>query len=146
MTVDLSHVLEPPEKRVLAEDVAARLRAFPFVADAYTADELQDPGTPDREYLAAYRRTWHDGRSPDVMIRARPMYYITSNRGGTSHGTPYRYDSHVPLVVAGAGIVPGRYQDRVATADLAPTLARILGVPPGPHDGAVLTRALAPAP
>jgi arylsulfatase A-like enzyme len=47
-----------------------------------------------------------------------------------SHGSPYDYDSHVPLIFYGAGVRPGRHAEFVRTVDLAPTLAAMLGVQP----------------
>jgi len=49
----------------------------------------------------------------------------------------------VPIVFWGDGIRPGRYAGRVSVADIAPTLAAVLGVTPlEPLDGVVLTGAL----
>ncbi|MEP6992489.1 MAG: alkaline phosphatase family protein, partial [bacterium] len=60
-----------------------------------------------------------------------------------SHGSPYDYDAHVPLVFYGAGVRPGRYAEVVRTVDLAPTLAAIAGVRPlEPLDGVPLTAAI----
>jgi hypothetical protein len=47
-----------------------------------------------------------------------------------THGSPWQYDSHVPLVFMGAGIKPGKYSTRVSPAHMGPTLARVLGVDP----------------
>lgn len=55
------------------------------------------------------------------------------------HGTVHDEDAHVPLVLYGAGVRPGTYRQFVRVVDMAPTLARILGVPPTePLDGRVL--------
>jgi hypothetical protein len=53
-----------------------------------------------------------------------------SSWGGNiaSHGSPHGYDSHVPLIFAGAGIQPGEHQQFVRTVDIGPTLAAELGV------------------
>ena len=51
---------------------------------------------------------------------------------GTNHGTPYNYDTHVPLVWFGVGVKPGTYVERVSVTDLAPTLAHLLGIPAPP--------------
>ena len=60
-----------------------------------------------------------------------------------SHGSPYDYDSHVPLIFSGAGVRPGRHAEFVRTVDLAPTLAELTGVRPlGRLDGMVLKAAL----
>ena len=65
---------------------------------------------------------------------------------GTTHGTPYSYDAHIPLVLMGPGITPGGYPRTVALNDLAPTLATLLGVEnPSGSSGRVLAEALAPA-
>ncbi|MDP9203596.1 MAG: alkaline phosphatase family protein [Gemmatimonadota bacterium] len=60
-----------------------------------------------------------------------------------THGAPYDYDTHVPLIFFGPWFAPGRYPEFVRTVDIAPTLAEIAGVKPGERiDGVVLRRAL----
>lgn len=60
-----------------------------------------------------------------------------------THGAPYDYDTHVPLIFFGRWFAPGRYPEFVRTVDLAPTLAAIAGVrPAGRIDGVALRRAL----
>lgn len=60
-----------------------------------------------------------------------------------SHGSPHAYDSHVPMIIAGAGVRRGRYDDFVRTVDLAPTLAALIGVRPSEQlDGVVLRAVL----
>lgn len=60
-----------------------------------------------------------------------------------THGSPYDYDTHVPLIFYGPWFQAGKYSEFVRTVDLAPTLAEIAGVKPGERiDGVVLRRAL----
>lgn len=62
-----------------------------------------------------------------------------------SHGSPYDYDSNVPLIFYGAGVQPGKHGEFVRTVDLAPTLAALVGVKPlEPLDGVVLQSAIRP--
>ena len=64
---------------------------------------------------------------------------------GTSHGTPFVYDTHVPILFMGPGIKPGQYDQTVAVVDIAPTLALLLAIePPGGAVGRVLTECLEP--
>ena len=64
---------------------------------------------------------------------------------GTTHGTPYAYDAHIPLVFMGPGIRPGRYDATVALNDLAPTVATLLAIePPSGSQGRVLNEILLP--
>lgn len=64
----------------------------------------------------------------DMLITLTPM----STWGGNvaSHGSPYDYDSHVPLIFSGFGIKPGKYTEFVRTVDIGPTLAALDGVKP----------------
>jgi hypothetical protein len=60
-----------------------------------------------------------------------------------THGSAYDYDTHVPLILYGPAFRPGRYPGLVRTVDLAPTLARIVGVTPSERlDGVVLIQAI----
>jgi arylsulfatase A-like enzyme len=60
-----------------------------------------------------------------------------------THGSPHDYDAHVPIVFYGPPFKPGRYQAFARTVDIAPTLARVLGVAPAERlDGRPLTEAI----
>lgn len=108
--------------------VAAALRKLDFVADAYTADELAAPADLRRPFLDRYQRSYYGPRSPDVQLRFKEWSLVDAQAGGTSHGSPYRYDSHVPVLFFGAGVRPGVHRGTVGTVDVAPTIAALLGV------------------
>ena len=102
------------------------------IAVAATREELLSDD-PARGVLAAFRRTYHPTLSGDVLFALRP-YYIEGG-AGTTHGSPWPYDSHVPLLLlsqgdsaAEHGVQPGRFEQLVSPAALAPTLARLLHV------------------
>ncbi len=119
--------------------LAEALRAAPVILDAYTSEEVVAGAAGDRPYFQAFRRSYYSGRSADVMIVARENVLITNNPRETSHGSPHPHDTHVPLIFAGHGVVPGSHAERVRTVDIAPTLAALLGVRPiGRLDGEAL--------
>jgi predicted AlkP superfamily pyrophosphatase or phosphodiesterase len=70
------------------------------------------------------------GRSPDLFVIFDPFQVMMGGPTGTSHGTPYSYDSHVPLLFYGTGVTPSTYLDRVAVTDIAATVCALLGVTP----------------
>jgi predicted AlkP superfamily pyrophosphatase or phosphodiesterase len=81
-------------------------------------------------------------RSGDVLILPEP-YWIASAHG-TTHGSPFGYDLHVPVIFMGSGIKPGTYDETIAPNDIAPTLATLLDVEtPSGATGRVLTEMLA---
>lgn len=83
-----------------------------------------------RETLERVRRGYHPDRSPEVMVVPREPNFF-GGFSGTSHSGPWDYVQEVPLVFYGPGFVQGRGElplDREVTlADLAPTLAGLLG-------------------
>jgi arylsulfatase A-like enzyme len=48
---------------------------------------------------------------------------------GTTHGSPYAYDTHVPLLFFGAGIAHGSSAEEADICDIAPTISDLLGIP-----------------
>jgi Type I phosphodiesterase / nucleotide pyrophosphatase len=99
------------------------------VADVFTLEQMQgtDTATP---YLEAMRKSWHPDIAAPLQIVVKPGWLYSSRGGGSSHGTPYEYDTHVPILAWGPGWVgQGEVKQKVEVADIAPTLARILQIP-----------------
>lgn len=124
---------------------AEALTREPHVARVYTRAQLE------RGWLALDRvdrwvaNAFHRRRSGDVITVLEP-YWIFPQKG-TTHGSPYSYDSHLPVIFMGPGIRAGHYHRMVAINDIAPTLATLLEVEtPSGSVGRVLDEILAPAP
>jgi len=98
------------------------------IADVYFRRELMNGKNPDRPYLGKYQRGYFPPRGKDFLIRPCEYWLITSSATGTSHGSPYRYDTHVPMVFWGKGIKSGKVSREVNTVDIAPTIAQYLGL------------------
>lgn len=117
-------------KGLAPADVARKLReallAQPLIAAAFTREQLLAPASLG-EFDEGSRRSYFPARSPDVVYIPKP-YFIERSTAGTTHGTPYDYDTHVPQLWLGAGVKPGVHAERVGVEDLAPTLAGLLGV------------------
>jgi predicted AlkP superfamily pyrophosphatase or phosphodiesterase len=118
------------KKRLSKSDVeeaaATTAGSLPGVARAYTRRQFEQHlamGSIIDEYMA---RGFFAERSGDVYILMKP--YVVYAGAGTNHGTPYSYDSHVPLIFYGWKVKPGSYTGRTGISDVAPTLAFILGV------------------
>ena len=82
------------------------------------------------------------GRSGDIFTVTEPYYIFDAT--GTTHGSPYDYDTHVPVIFLGsARIRAGSYTDTIGVEDIAPTLADLLGIAaPSGNMGHVLAQIL----
>ncbi len=106
------------------------LMATGVVAKIYTATSFAGDPPPVSEdpYFDAVRRSYFASRSPHVIARLAEFAYLTSSPGGTGHGSPYEYDRHVPLMFLGPSVRASRYDGETGPEDIAPSLARILGL------------------
>ena len=115
-------------KRVDAEEFLVEwLRKQPFVAEVYTASDLSTTAADAPEITKLFANSYFERRSPHVIVRF-DKYVYPGNPVGTSHGTVYRYDREVPVLLFGAGIRRGAYDKPTGPEDIAPTLAKIFGL------------------
>lgn len=107
-----------------------------------TSDEAAAPGarTSKDRYVRAVALSYFPGRSGDLFVIPRENWLFTST--GTTHGTLYSYDARVPVILYGAAIRAGSRGDAATPADLAVTVASLVGVTLPSPDGRVLSEAL----
>jgi predicted AlkP superfamily pyrophosphatase or phosphodiesterase len=130
--------LDPTDVRRVA---AAAAMKVPHVARVYTRDQLLLGNVPNDRIGSRVVRGFNAQRSGDLEIVLEP-YWIRQAQG-TTHGTPYNYDAHIPLILMGRGVAPGEYSNEAALNDLAPTLATLLAIEiPAGSSGRVLSEAL----
>jgi arylsulfatase A-like enzyme len=118
--VDAAAVEQETRRLLLAEE---------SIAVAYTRAELLDGSRAGAPHFGAMRRAWHAERSGDVQYALKPYWMHTSTTAVTTHGSLHPYDTNVPILLWGpAWARPGQVDQRVEVVDIAPTLARWLGV------------------
>lgn len=130
------------DEKVMKE-VLDTIGAVPGIARVLRSDHLMDPEASDDPVVRAARLSQFPGRSGDLILV--PKAYWLMSTGTTTHGTYYGYDQHVPVVLYGAGVRPGRYWGAASPADIAPTLAALVGITMARTDGHVLSEALSMA-
>jgi predicted AlkP superfamily pyrophosphatase or phosphodiesterase len=103
------------------------LSAQPGIAIALTSIELKA-----NQYKYGVKQMMQNGfnasRNADIQFVTKPNWLIWYNKKGTSHGTPYEYDTHVPLIFYGWKIGNNKSDADVKTIDIAPTLSALLGI------------------
>lgn len=121
---------------------AAELRKVPGIDRVYETRTLASRDTA----ADPIARRWLHMIPPDFDVPLVASMLPGAYWAGTTyatHGTPHDYDAQVPVVFHGPWFAPGSYDRFVRVVDMAPTLARIVGVPPTePLDGRVLDEAL----
>ncbi|MGE3273609.1 MAG: alkaline phosphatase family protein [Vicinamibacterales bacterium] len=112
------------------------LLALPGVERVFEAREVDGQRTSTDPVLRAAALSYVPGRSGDLIVIPRRGWILSAD--ATTHGSLYDYDQHVPLIVLGPGVTPGRYDTAASPADLAPTLASLAGLSLPDVDGTVL--------
>jgi len=132
--------------RAEVESVAQRfLRSYPGVEAVFTRTQLEEGRMPDTRLARQVTLAWHQQISGDIVVMNKPNWYLFAkpHQYASTHGSPWSYDTNVPLAIYGPNWAkPGKYGDS-ETVDLARTLAFILNVrPPNGCEGRVLSEAL----
>ena len=117
----------------VAQVVAATLERQPGIARAFTSEAIRSGEYPDTRVARAVLHNYHPARSGDVYVVARPDHFVNDFDGLTvaaSHGSPWRYDTYVPVIFLGPGIEAMVVHREVFTVDVAATLAALVGTKP----------------
>ena len=117
------------EHAQVEQAVATALTDFEGINLAVSTDSLAtQQGNPLREQV---RRNHHDTRSGDIYVIQEPYWFLFDEGPIPSmHGSPWRYDTHVPIIFAGPGIDAQTVHRRVHPVDVAPTITAFLGMTP----------------
>jgi arylsulfatase A-like enzyme len=138
---------DPDIDRVALETaIADELVAFEGVAYAVPSSRLREGSLPDNALMRSVLNNYHPDRSGDIYVVFKPEWFINDMDGlsvTVTHGSPWRYDTFVPILFAGWDIAPQTVSRRVHTVDVALTLAAVAGTrPPSGSTGQVLLEVL----
>ncbi len=126
-------------QRVIAEEVAK----VKGVNTAIASEDIAKGTVQNSHLMELVKNNYHPRRSGDVYVVFEPRSYIADMDGLTiasTHGSPWRYDTHVPVIFAGMNVKPQTIHRAVTPYDVAPTLSSKLGITlPSGATGKVLT-------
>ncbi len=117
----------------IERDVANEVMKLPGVALAISSTALAAGAYPEMPIIRSVLNNFNPSRSGDIFVVFEPHSFINDFDGLTvaaHHGSPWSYDTFVPLMFAGKGIKARRVGRRVETVDLASTLSALLGAKP----------------
>ena len=110
--------------------LAAELMKFDGIALAVSSSDIRSGRLPEAPMIQQIRRNFHPKRSGDIYLVQEPYWFLYSDESiplCTIHGSPWRYDTYVPILFAGAGVPAQRINRSVHPVDIASTLAAWVG-------------------
>jgi predicted AlkP superfamily pyrophosphatase or phosphodiesterase len=124
--------------------VIAALESQPGIARVFRREQLLAGANSSDPLLRAASLSYVPRSSGDLVFAIKPGW--VSIASGTTHGTANADDQRVPVILMGRGIKPGEYRNAVTPADIAPTLASLVGITLSRTEGHALNAVLPPAP
>ena len=121
------------DQAVIEKMVVDELMKFEGVALAVSSTALRRGQFPNSPLIQAVLRNYNPRRSGDIFVVFQQHCFINDFDGLTvtsTHGSPWRYDTFVPVVFAGGGLTARRVDRTIETLDIAPTLTAIVGAKP----------------
>jgi len=107
------------------ELISGFLRRQEGIAEAYPRSVLRNIPFDEKSFRGQLIRSYNAARCGDIMYLLKPQWNSHENNAGTSHGTPYNYNTHVPGLFYGAGIKHGKSSQYHAITDIAPTISAL---------------------
>jgi len=135
------------DQQDLEAAVVEELSKLHGVSLAVSSSSLRRGNLPDTEIYRSVINNFNTKRSGEIFIVFEPNWFINDFDGLTvasTHGSPWNYDTYVPIVFAGANLVAKTVDTRVQTVDVAVTLSAYMGIkPPSGAAGIVLEEVVA---
>jgi predicted AlkP superfamily pyrophosphatase or phosphodiesterase len=112
------------------------------VAECFTRSQILSGRIPQTRVARSVCNGYNAHRNGNLVVVPDPFFFIGEGIT-TTHGTPYLYDTHVPVIFYGAGVAPGWYYSDASPADIAPTLSTMLKIEiPSNCVGRILSEAI----
>ena len=119
------------EKKISSDELAQFIRDWALGTGKFYAAYTRNQLLEKRVFGPIGERVvngFNAQRSGDVVLVLNPFCIAGEKSTGTTHGSPFSYDTHVPVLMFGARIKAGRYADPFAITDIVPTLCSALGL------------------
>lgn len=127
LNVDLIKKTKKLGQSDVAEFVISWLEKQEGVSRAVRLEDIAKAALPDQE-VTLVKNGYYPSRCGHVQIFYKSGYIEGFLNGGSTHGSGYAYDTHIPLLWYGWGIKQGQSIRKISMSDIAPTLAALLHI------------------
>jgi arylsulfatase A-like enzyme len=115
-------------RQAIVSDAKAFIRNWAGVVDVIDREEIPFLNST-HPYYKLIQLGYYPQRSGDLFLLVQPGWFDSISRTGTTHGSPYQYDTHIPMVWYGWNIPAGKSYEAYDIIDVAPTLSYLLKIP-----------------
>jgi hypothetical protein len=118
------------DQEEVEKTVATEMMKFKGVSLAVSTTALMNGSVADSRVSRMIMNSHNSQRSGDIYVVYEPHWFINDFDGlsvAVTHGSPWRYDTYVPVIFAGAGLEPQRIKREIETVDIASTLSEFIG-------------------
>lgn len=121
------------ELEVVSNFIATEIRSWEAVKAVFTSKQLLEGNTSNNTWKTMIQNGYDFERSGEIIFILDPGYLLKSSdtpsaHQGTSHGSSFNYDTHVPLLWYGKNITKGDVFTPYQIIDIAPTLSHLLNL------------------
>ncbi len=113
---------------IVTELIGKILMTMDGVANYYTEAMLRESDYDGGGIKGSIVRGYNNRRSGDIVFYLEPGWFDSGSVAGTTHGSPYTYDTHVPILFYGYGIKKGSSVRYHRITDIAPTISMLLKI------------------
>ena len=129
--------------------LATELMTIAGIEQTFTATDIVSGQLPDNRLAKLVTQNHHQQRSGDIYVVYDPSVYINDFDGlkvASVHGSPWRYDTHVPVIFAGMDLKGEKVVREITPYDIAPTLSAVMNISfPSGSIGEVLSEIVVPS-
>lgn len=114
-------------KTSVTEKIIEHVTSLPGIAEAYSSTQMKLMAYPQQDFRMLVQNGYNHKLSGDVCFIYQPAWMDYSAKG-TTHGSSYNYDTHVPVIFYGAGIAKGESLAYITITQIAPTISELLRI------------------
>lgn len=108
-------------------ELTNQLEKLDYIENAYSFLDIKDSSC-SKEFIALMRNSHRDEFGYFIKLVPKENYLIDMGSNGTTHGSPYSYDRHVPLLIKQPNVIGKKITQNVQTVDIVPTILQMLGI------------------
>ncbi|MEP7269427.1 MAG: alkaline phosphatase PafA [Saprospiraceae bacterium] len=117
-----------PKREDIVKDIKEIIKSFPGVYDAFERSEIPFLSSEFPLYKMI-QLGFNPVRSGDIIYTLLPGWLDRGIKTGTSHGSPWNYDTHVPAIFYGWHVPSGKSYSHHDITDIAPTISHLVKIP-----------------